>query len=1137
MKVFTKPASETPFDVRLQVYEQEPEASFSEGVGAAFRLGGPWGPTIWDQNHDYGDEIMPFGIFTADTDFDVFKHFEGDFNKALAARSAGSATEADYIIRMNEAERKDREILAKAGIGSHITGSALGIMSNPFTWLTGGLGAAYKATTTGAKIAKWATIGGGEEALNESLLQSMQSYRTLEETLYNVGGGAVFGGVLGPFLGGELSSTTKRMGEFRDGEIPSPTANLDYIASQERLANAGSDEARLNILRAESAAQGLRANGVLKPVRKVFPVLDLAMSRSPLLARMTQRLVSDPYLRMSDKVGHHSVEVMADADAAKITNQLYEIEHTATKNYSGPLSDDKIEHMITMAYESGTPSGVKAVDDAVEKMEQVLKPYEQRLADLEMIPLANQADVNAWRKTRSLIAKEEARLNASIKKSRPVNELKLKILEDELKRLKGSKIGLDADKISKALRLEKSRVSKLKKKGKTVDESKLKSLQDQLDKIRKSDGFIEITNVSNALKKQKSALAKLKSRNTEARQARKKLKRLESAKAKLGEEPNYVAAIPKGGKRYVPHSWFVGVISANTELFKQALRKDLLEKAAEKGIKELSVKDLEFIDKVTDSLLGNTEITLESLYAKSGLGTPKWLKDRKVDINPKNFVGVKNGSGTVDFLERGVTRLMTRHLRDIMPRVVLKEQGLDTEDVKKMLIQVDNEYEILIREAKTSKNQNNLRKERDRLKDKFLQLHEVIKGKAKNHSALSNAGQMVRDFNTMRLMGRVTVSSVTDIGNIAGRHGLFRTLGGVVRLATNLKALRVSKEMSKKMFTASEIAQASRFHALNMDLDNLRGQSGAGKTISSATRKFILFTGMNHWNQYLKDFSGVLFMDEVLRVATQSSKSKRQEWLFSGFSEADLKEIGSLWKQYGETVGGVRTPNIDKWVDEFGMELPVAQKLRYAIRNEANMSVVTPSAGDLPLVARTEVGKLVAQFKSFSFAAMNRIFLPSVQRVASGDMSAVVNFAAMTGMGTISYMLKQKMRGEEISDDPTHLLKEGLDRGGFFGLGADAYAILNRASGGALSIFPSEGAQLSRYYSRPPIGDFLGPSFGFFEDGWKARQALLDQLTSNEISDSELKALKRMIPYQNFGAWNLFMTDKEQIDIMRNVVQ
>ena len=1080
------PASHTPFDVRLQLQEQN--ATFGEGVGAAFRLNSIWGPTHWDRNHDYGDEIMPFGVFMSEPDFDVFEHFKGEFNKAIVARNAKSPTEADYMIRMSEAEREDREILSRSGIAPNIAGAALGIMSNPFMWLTGGMGALYKATTTGAKIAKWSAIGGGEEALNESMLRTMQNYRTLEESLYNVGGGALFGGVLGPFIGGELSSVNKRMAEFRDGEIRTPSADADYIASQTRMAQAGSDEARLNILNAEAAAQKLKLQGPLRVVRRWFPGLDLAMARSPLLARMTQMLISDPYLRAADRVGHHSIEVMIDAEAAKVTNQLHQIEGEALKKYSGPLSDDKFSKALTSAYELGVSSGIKEIDDAVVAMEKVLKPYEQRLADNDMIPLANQAEVDKWRESRSLMAKEEARIKASIRKSRPVDETKVKILEEEVNRLKAIKPSTDAElaKAKKALKTEKARISRLKK------------------------------------------------TNTEARLARKRAKRLLEARARLGEEPTHVAAIPKGGKRYVPHSWFVGVISAHRELFKQALKKDLLEKAAAKGKEDLSRKDLEFVEKVTDSLTGNSETSLASLYAQSG--TPKWLKDRKVDINPNNFVDVPNGSGTVDFLERGVTRLMTRHLRDIMPRVVMKEKGFDKASVDEMLKQVHREYEILKNATKSNKERIKLDKEEQRLVQKFKQLHEVVSGKGRKHNAFSNAAQMVRDFNTMRLMGRVTVSSVTDIGNIAGRHGLFRTLGGVVRLATNMRALKLSKEMSKKMFTASEIAQASRFHALNMDLDNLRGQSGAGKAISSFTRKFILFTGMNHWNQYLKDFSGVLYMDEILRVATQSTKSKRQEWLLAGFSEAEMKQIGKLWKEYGETTGGIRTPNIERWVDEFGMELPIAEKLRYAVRREADMSVVTPGAGDLPLAARTETGKVIAQFKSFSFAAMNRIFIPSVQRLASGDLSSVVNFAAMTGMGTISYMLKQKMRGEEISDDPTHLLAEGLDRGGFFGLGADIYAIANRASNGMLSVFPSESAPLSRYYSRPPLGDILGPSVGFFEDAWKARGAFIDGVTSGDISDAELKAMKRMIPYQNFAAWNLFMTDREQIELMEKVV-
>jgi hypothetical protein len=272
-------------------------------------------------------------------------------------------------------------------------------------------------------------------------------------------------------------------------------------------------------------------------------------------------------------------------------------------------------------------------------------------------------------------------------------------------------------------------------------------------------------------------------------------------------------------------------------------------------------------------------------------------------------------------------------------------------------------------------------------------------------------------------------------------------------------------------------------------------------------------TGMNHWNAALKEATLLSFMDEILGVAGKPmSAAKLRKFAQAGLDADDLRVIGELYAKEGSPmVNGVRVTDTRNWNHEVG------RRLMAVLRHEVDTAIVTPGAGDLPLVMRTPMGQLIGQFKSFSFTAVQRILIPGVQRMATGDPTALIGFVSQVSLGAAAYGLKAYGYGGKPSTDPEHILREAIDRSGYFGVFTDINAIAEKLTNGTAGLsglaraMGGQGAELSRYSGRSVVGDLIGPTFGTASDVIRATNAVFQ----DEILPGDIRALRRLVPYQN----------------------
>jgi hypothetical protein len=389
--------------------------------------------------------------------------------------------------------------------------------------------------------------------------------------------------------------------------------------------------------------------------------------------------------------------------------------------------------------------------------------------------------------------------------------------------------------------------------------------------------------------------------------------------------------------------------------------------------------------------------------------------------------------------------------------------------------------------------------------------------------------QAVKEFLLITRLPSVTLTSIPDMVGTVLHNGLMRSAGTAFKLlgaelSRNTKLLKAAKwevqacgvgwetvlnNRSTSMFDAGGEFAAAR-------------ATGIERGLEKASRKFGNISLLNQWTDVIKRFSGITTYDRLLRIAEKHLKGKKlfnSEIMFARYmnlTDQDLTNIGRHFVEFGDKDGGLYIPRTDLWKDPEGVL--AALTLRNGVAKLADAAVVTPHAGDVPLVADTLAGQMIFMFRRFSFAAVNRILIPAAQRLRAGDLETINAILLYTAMGTMSYAIKATISGKDIDwSNVGGLVAEGIDRSGLIGIFGDANLILERLTRGHLGISPLLGDSdpLGRGVSRRMGESVFGPVVGLPEDIALVIGGVSAAIDEGDADHIKLRDIKRLIPYSN----------------------
>lgn len=279
------------------------------------------------------------------------------------------------------------------------------------------------------------------------------------------------------------------------------------------------------------------------------------------------------------------------------------------------------------------------------------------------------------------------------------------------------------------------------------------------------------------------------------------------------------------------------------------------------------------VDDIFDQLTGRAKQGMPSYDMVMAARGP--LKERTFNI-PDELIE--------EFLEHDIELIARRYARVMSADVELAKLdsrlgGTGKPTLLSQLDRVKDDYRALREAAAASiadpkqlqRTKDALDKAEKRDAQDLAAVRDLLRGQYEVGSQQTNYARTLRvagQFNYMRQLGGVTVSSLSDAARPPMVHGLMRYMGqGVLPLITNLKAVKMSIADAKLLGAVTERTLQSRLATMSELTDPYARQSPFERFMDNAANIFSRMTLLPFWNDFHKSVASVLTQNRVLKNA------------------------------------------------------------------------------------------------------------------------------------------------------------------------------------------------------------------------------------------------------------------------------
>ena len=479
-----------------------------------------------------------------------------------------------------------------------------------------------------------------------------------------------------------------------------------------------------------------------------------------------------------------------------------------------------------------------------------------------------------------------------------------------------------------------------------------------------------------------------------------------------------------------------------------------------------------------------------------------------------------------DFLENDIEVLVTRYLKQTLPDLeIVRKFGSPDKSINKTLnfedelLEIEEDYNALIAEAKSPKEALKLDKQKKRTIDDIQAMRDRMRGTygvpQDINSGFARFNQTAKNLNFLRLMGGVTISSFPDYARLIMADGMMRAFGGSFRhLSRALAGMdNLAAEELRYWGIGTDAfvnGRGGRLQAISDIGEYVTGNTKIESGLELASNKMGQINLMNRWTGAMKQIHAVGMQTKVMDTLL---KGKYDHRLFRlGISETDAKKIRDSVLKHGKKDGTAWVYNAKEWDDS-----ALALKWYQALKKESDRVIVVPGQ-EKPLFMSREMGKMVMQFKSFMMSATQRVTIAGIQRQ---DAHFIQGGIFLVAMGAMTYVFKNKEAGREVDMSPMALVVEGIDRSGALGILMEVNNTVEKITEGNVSVRRLMGVELpaSRYASRTVLESFLGPTYGSLSE--QGLRAIGSVTSGDDFTKSDLRNLRRLIPYQNLSGFRV----------------
>jgi hypothetical protein len=473
------------------------------------------------------------------------------------------------------------------------------------------------------------------------------------------------------------------------------------------------------------------------------------------------------------------------------------------------------------------------------------------------------------------------------------------------------------------------------------------------------------------------------------------------------------------------------------------------------------------------------------------------------------------------FLQNDMEMILRKYSRTMAAEVELTEK-FGSADMKDTIDGIRKDYEQLRKGALSEAKRMQLDKAERRDIQNLEAFRDMIRGTYRSAEEGSDWSKLTRaamTWNYMRLLGGVTISSLTDASRVIGVHGLRATFSEALpALVSGLQAAKISRGDARRLGVVAESVLQSRLSSLADLNDPYAYGSRFERYLSNASHAFTRATGLSWWNDTMKTVASVMTQNRILKNSLVGDYSKLNKYEraymgFLGIDETMSQRIAQQFEKHGAKEGGILGANVYEWDDILAQRTYAA-----ALAKDVDRTIVTKGVSDTPLWMKTNWGKMIMQFKSFGLASHQRVLIAGLQERPHRFLEQM---AMSTSIGMMVAYLKFVERGEfeeaeRLLANPGLWISDGLDRTGILSL---PFEVSNTAEKLGLPFGITTAAQkiagdedqggtVSRYAQRDKLGVIMGPTAGMFKD----LSDIAEQMSKGELKKSGANAIIRMLP-------------------------
>ena len=488
-----------------------------------------------------------------------------------------------------------------------------------------------------------------------------------------------------------------------------------------------------------------------------------------------------------------------------------------------------------------------------------------------------------------------------------------------------------------------------------------------------------------------------------------------------------------------------------------------------------------------------------------------------------------------EFLHDNVRDVGERYGRTMASEIELTRR-FGRADMRDQLATIVDEYRRLREEPSlTEKQRAALTKDEEGAIHDLEAMRDLIRGTYRAAENASNYGRVVRSlmaFNYIRTMGGAVVANLSEIYRPAMVHGLGRYMNqGIKPLLTNLDAIKLSVSEARLAGQVTERVLQHRMMSLGEIGDPYRSGTAVERWLTNGARLGSKWNGLVYWTDGMKAISSVLSQNRIIEAAVSGKKDARL-LAYLGIDGDMAERVAGQFAEHGDNLDGVKVANTEKWSDPLAV-----RAYRAAVSKDVDSIIVTKSVGDVPLFANTPTGRLILQFRNYTFAAHQRVTLRAMQEDKAQFLSGMIGVASLGMMGAA---LRSWRGGDDrwekfkqSANNPGYLVGEGLDLSGMFALPIELGNTVEKltqptgfsfnpvktpllAAGKALNPEASLQGNSTRFASRDPVSALLGPTAGLPATAARAAGAPVNILTGGEASQSQANAAASLIPFSSY---------------------